>query len=185
MRSYPPIADHGLIGDLQTAALVSSEGVVDWFCTPRFDSPSLFAALLDLERGGHFAITADAPDATVRQLYLPDTAILVTRFLTADGVGEVLDFMPLDLPELPTARHRMVRVMRVTRGTVRFALECRPRFDYGRAEHRLTLESGVAHFSGPDAEAFLQTIGPVTLERDGEDATSTVVLRQGSGPPWC
>ncbi|WP_406400748.1 glycoside hydrolase family 15 protein [Streptomyces sp. NBC_00879] len=179
MRRYPPIADHGLIGDLQTAALVSSEGVVDWFCTPRFDSPSLFAALLDLERGGHFAITADAPDATVRQLYLPDTAILVTRFLTADGVGEVLDFMPLDLPELPTARHRIVRVMRVTRGTVRFALECKPRFDYGRAEHRLTLESGVAHFSGPGAEAFLQTIGPVTLERDGEDVRSTVVLRQG------
>src|SRR5689334_19708416 len=100
MRRYPPIADHGLIGDLQTAALVSSDGVVDWFCAPRFDSPSIFAALLDHEKGGHFSLTVDADRAevTVRQLYLSDTAIVVTRFLTADGIGEVIDFMPVEDP---------------------------------------------------------------------------------------
>lgn len=142
MRPYPPIAEHGLIGDLQTCALVSSEGVLNWFCSPRFDSPSVFAALLDHDRGGYFAITADTPAAeggtesagvVTRQLYLADTAVLITRFLTRDGVGEVVDFMPVDDPHTATDRHRVVRVLRVVRGSVRFALECRPRFDYGRA----------------------------------------------------
>lgn len=122
MRPYPPIAEHGLIGDLQTCALVSSEGVLNWFCSPRFDSPSVFAALLDHDRGGYFAITADTPAAeggtesagvVTRQLYLADTAVLITRFLTRDGVGEVVDFMPVDDPHTATDRHRVLRVVRV------------------------------------------------------------------------
>ncbi|KPI32503.1 glycoside hydrolase 15-related protein [Actinobacteria bacterium OV320] len=179
MRRYPPIADHGLVGNLQTAALISSDGVVDWFCAPRFDSPSLFAALLDHERGGHFAVTVDGADVTTRQLYLADTAVLITRFLSPDGVGEVVDFMPVERPETATDRHRLVRVMRVTRGRVRFALACRPRFDYGRAVHRLGLHPGVAHFSGPGTDAFLRSAGPVTLERDGEDVRGAAELGQG------
>ncbi|MYS07014.1 glycoside hydrolase family 15 protein, partial [Streptomyces sp. SID6041] len=131
MPEYPPIADHGLIGDLQTAALVSADGAVDWFCAPRFDSPSIFASLLDQERGGHFTI-APAPaheDVTVRQLYLPDTAVLITRFLTPEGVGEVVDFMPVGpRPDVPTDRHRLVRALRVVRGTLTFDVACRPRF---------------------------------------------------------
>lgn len=98
MRRYPPIADHGLIGDLQTSALVTGEGVIDWFCPRRFDAPSLFASLLDHDRGGYFSVTAEAENPTPRQLYLADTAILVTRFLTEDGTGEVVDFMPVDEP---------------------------------------------------------------------------------------
>jgi len=176
MRRYPPIAEHGLIGDLQTCALVSSEGVLDWFCSPRFDSPSVFAGLLDHERGGHFAITADAPDATVRQLYLADTAILITRFLTAEGVGEVVDFMPVDQPGTATDRHRIVRVMRVVRGTVRFALECRPRFDYGRDPHELVLDDSTAHFRGRSVAAHLQLLGPAPLEREGDDVRATITL---------
>ncbi|MCX5365335.1 glycoside hydrolase family 15 protein [Streptomyces sp. NBC_00124] len=179
MRRYPPIADHGLVGDLQTAALVSSDGVIDWFCAPRFDSPSLFAALLDHERGGHFAVTVEGEDVTTRQLYLADTAVLVTRFLTPDGVGEVVDFMPVDRPETATDRHRLIRVLRVTRGRVRFTLECRPRFDYGRADHRLDLRPDLAHFSGPGTDAYLQSAGPLTLERDGTDARSVVELAHG------
>nr|WP_052745193.1 trehalase-like domain-containing protein [Streptomyces sp. WM6386] len=179
MRRYPPIADHGLVGDLQTAALVSSDGVIDWFCAPRFDSPSLFAALLDHERGGHFAVTVEGEDVTTRQLYLADTAVLVTRFLTPDGVGEVVDFMPVDRPETATDRHRLIRVLRVTRGRVRFTLECRPRFDYGRADHRLDLRPDRAHFSGPGTDAYLQSAGPLTLERDGTDARSVVELAHG------
>src|SRR5690606_39450704 len=93
-----------------------SDGVVDWWCAPRFDSPSLFAALLDHDRGGHFALTVEGPDVTTRQLYLADTAVLVTRFLTPDGVGEVVDFMPVEQPETATDRHRLIRVLRVTRG---------------------------------------------------------------------
>ncbi|MER7204412.1 glucoamylase [Streptomyces sp. CB01635] len=178
MRRYPPIADHGMVGDLQTAALVSSDGVVDWFCAPRFDSPSLFASLLDHDRGGHFAITVEGPDVTTRQLYLADTAVLITRFLTPHGVGEVVDFMPLDRPETATDRHRLIRVMRVTRGRIRFALTCSPRFDYARAVHRLTLDEGAAHFAGPGTDAHLQTLGPVELERDGEAVRAVVELEQ-------
>ncbi|MBT2365858.1 glycoside hydrolase family 15 protein [Streptomyces sp. ISL-10] len=179
MRRYPPIADHGLIGDLRTAALVTSEGVLDWFCAPRFDSPSMFAALLDHDRGGHFAITPQATGATTRQLYLADTAVLVTRFMTNEGVGEVVDFMPLGAAEAPADRHRIVRVMRATRGTIGFRLACRPRFDYGRAEHSLELEPGVARFGGPDSNAFLHVAGPVHLERDGQDVRADVVLHEG------
>ncbi|MFF7163396.1 glycoside hydrolase family 15 protein [Streptomyces sp. NPDC008086] len=179
MRRYPPIGDHGLVGDLQTAALISSEGVVDWFCAPRFDSPSLFAALLDHDRGGHFAITVEGEDVTTRQLYVADTAVLVTRFLTPDGVGEVVDFMPVEAPETATDVHRLVRVMRVTRGRVRFTLACRPRFDYGRADHRLDLRPDVAHFAGPGTDAYLQAAGPLALERDGADVGAVVELRHG------
>ncbi len=88
------IADHGLIGDLQTAALVSTDGSVDWFCCPRFDSPSVFGALLDDERGGRFRIRPAEGADTSKQMYFPDTAALITRFITENGVGEVIDFMP-------------------------------------------------------------------------------------------
>ena len=96
MDRYPNIADHGLIGDLQTAALVTTDGTIDWFCCPRFDSPSVFASLLDAEQGGYFRIAPDGDDYVTKQLYLPDTAILITRFITPNGVGEVIDFMPVD-----------------------------------------------------------------------------------------
>src|SRR6187402_2323136 len=97
--SYPDIADHALIGDLQTSALVSTEGTVDWFCVPRFDSPSVFACLLDDEKGGRFALAPTTPATTTKQMYLPDTAILVTRYLSESGIAEVLDFMPIDRPK--------------------------------------------------------------------------------------
>jgi GH15 family glucan-1,4-alpha-glucosidase len=136
MDRYPNISDHGLIGDLQTAALVSTDGVLDWFCCPRFDSPSVFASLLDADRGGFYRIAPDRDDYVSRQLYLPDTAILVTRFMTPDGVGEVHDFMPV-IEGPATSRHRLVRNIRVVRGTMRFAIELQPRFDYGRGGHKL------------------------------------------------
>ena len=101
MSTYPLIADHGLIGNLQTAALVATDGTIDWFCAPRFDSPSIFGSLLDEDRGGHFKIKPTADTFTRRQLYYPDTAILVTRFLTEAGVGEVVDFMPIRRPRWP------------------------------------------------------------------------------------
>ncbi|MFC1439837.1 glycoside hydrolase family 15 protein [Streptacidiphilus sp. N1-10] len=192
MRRYPPIADHGIVGDLQTAALVSSDGAIDWFCAPRFDSPSIFAALLDHDRGGHFCISAvtaadadastdaDAEQMTVRQLYLPDSAVLVTRFLTPAGIGEVIDFMPLDEPGVASDRHRIVRAVRTVRGTVTFRLECRPRFDYGRAEHRTsTLASGGVGFHAADAAAYLQSVGPQQLSCDDTDATAEFTLPEG------
>src|SRR5215475_1814993 len=91
---YLPIAEHGLIGDLHTAALVGTDGTIDWYCCPRFDSPSVFAAILDAGRGGLFRIAPDGDGWTSKQLYLPDTNVLITRFLMPGGVAEVKDFMP-------------------------------------------------------------------------------------------
>ncbi|MFF7751426.1 glycoside hydrolase family 15 protein [Streptomyces sp. NPDC007971] len=183
MTRYPAIAEHGMIGDLQTAALVSSDGTVDWWCTPRFDSPSVFASLLDAERGGHWQVAADMPDGsgvTVRQLYLSDTAILVTRFMTPDGVGEVADFMEPLTARTPTDRHRLTRIARVVRGSLPFALTCRPRFDYGRARHTLDLPDGhTAVFQGPGTDLHLQTTDDVVLRPDGDDVTARFTLTAG------
>src|SRR6516225_4237256 len=101
-----PIANHGLVGDLNTVALVALDGTVDFFCFPRFDSPSVFAALLDPERGGKFAIQPQFKDGTRKQLYLPDSNILLTRMLAEEGVAEISDFMPVE--EVVNA-HNLVR----------------------------------------------------------------------------
>ena len=187
MARYPNIGDHGLIGDLQTAALVSTDGSLDWFCCPRFDSPSVFASLLDAERGGFYRIAPDRDDYVSRQLYLPDTAILVTRFMTPDGVGEVHDFMPVT-EGAATGRHRLVRNIRVVRGVMRFAIEIQPRFDYGRKPHKLEISEHGAVFASDGLELTLHGIAPegsslpesgITLERDGDGLRWTRTLREG------
>ena len=147
MNSYPAIEDHGLIGDLQTAALIASDGTIDWFCAPRFDSPSIFASLLDARKGGHFRVAPDGVNYVTKQLYLPGTPILITRFLSADGVGEVIDFMPI-AGERATDRHRLVRMIRVVRGQMRFRLECEPKFDYGRDLPDVEVTADGAMFRG-------------------------------------
>ncbi|WP_079179068.1 glycoside hydrolase family 15 protein [Streptomyces humi] len=183
MKRYPPIAEHGLVGDLQTAALVSSEGTVDWWCTPRFDSPSVFASLLDADRGGHCRLAAEFPDGdgmTVRQLYLSDTAILITRFMGAGGVGEVADFMVPDESGVPVGVHRLVRVVRVVRGRLPFALSCRPRFDYGRATHTLSLaDPHSAVFRSTGTDLHLQSTTGVRLHADGDDIGARFTLSAG------
>ena len=175
-EKYPAIADHGLIGDLQTAALVDTHGVIDWFCSPRFDSPSIFASLLDRDHGGHFRI-GSAADGVTKQLYFPSSAVLITRFMAEEGVGEVLDFMPVDHPETVSDRHQIVRIMRTVRGSVRFALECAPRFDYGRQDHDLELTDAGAVFRAADAAVTIHT--PITLERIGRDVRGEVTLSEG------
>ena len=158
MNGYAPIEEHGLIGDLQTAALVSQEGEIDWYCCPRFDSPTVFASLLDREKGGHFRVRPVGDDFVTRQLYMPDTAILITRFMSDDGVGEIVDFMPLpDDPQQATSRHELVRVVHVVRGSMRFEIECAPRFDYGRARHDLHVDDAGAVFETPGLRLSLST----------------------------
>ena len=158
MDRYPNISDHGLIGDLQTAALVTTDGTVDWFCCPRFDSPSIFASLLDADKGGYFRIAPDTDKYRSQQLYFPDTAMLITRFLTEDGVGEITDFMPIAGHEA-TDRHRLVRQLKVVRGTMRFVAEIKPRFDYGRAKHTLDITSDGFVFSSGDMHLTLNPTG--------------------------
>ena len=155
MDGYPLIADHGLIGDLQTAALVSTDGSIDWFCTPRFDSPSVFGALLDREKGGHFRIRPSEGAFDTKQLYHPDTAILITRFLTEGGVGEVVDFMPATSSTRATENHHIVRLVRCVRGRMTFDLDIAPRFDYGRRPHEvLVTEHGGVFTSGGSTLTF-------------------------------
>ena len=129
---YTPIEDHGIIGDLHTVALVGKNGSIDFLCLPSFDSPSVFAALLDADRGGRFQIAPQLDDAVHKQLYLPDTNVLLTRFLSDNGVAEVSDFMPV---EDAGSAHNVVRRAKTVRGEVCFEMRCEPRFDYGRATH--------------------------------------------------
>ena len=131
-QRYAPIEDYGVIGDLHTVALVGKDGSIDFLCLPSFDSPSVFAALLDADRGGRFRIAPHLDDAVQRQLYLPDTNVLLTRFLSESGVAEVSDFMPV---EDAGVAHHLVRRAKTVRGEIRFVMRCDPRFDYARATH--------------------------------------------------
>ncbi|HZL74108.1 MAG TPA: glycoside hydrolase family 15 protein, partial [Propionibacteriaceae bacterium] len=158
MSNYPLIADHGLIGNLQTAALVSIDGTIDWFCAPRFDSPSIFGALLDHDRGGHFGVRPMVDVFNRHQLYYPDTAILVTRFLTEAGVGEVIDFMPIASTTFASDRHRLVRMLRCVRGEMTFALDIAPRFDYGREAHETHISEDGVVFQGARTAMSLNII---------------------------
>ncbi|GAA3684615.1 glycoside hydrolase family 15 protein [Arthrobacter ginkgonis] len=171
MNEYPLIADHGLIGDLQTAAMVATDGTLDWFCSPRFDSPSIFASLLDHSRGGHFSTRPLDKAFATKQLYLPDTAILITRFLTEGGVGELIDFMPISGTS-PSDEHRLVRVVRCVRGRVSFDIEVAPRFDYGRQEHHLSVSDDGALFDAGETRLVLHLVREEGDERLGRhDAT--------------
>ena len=127
---YAPIGEYGVIGDLHTVAFVSMDASVDFLCLPSFDSPSVFAALLDAERGGRFQLAPQLGEAARKQLYLPDTNVLLTRFLASDGVAELSDFMPV---EDAGQAHNLVRRVKTVRGEIRFRMYCGPRFDYARA----------------------------------------------------
>ena len=181
---YLPIEDHGVIGDLHTAALVGTDGTIDWLCMPAFDSPSVFCSILDDEKGGHFSLH---PVEYIRsqQLYLPDTNVLLTRFLASDGMAEVLDFMPI--LEGNEERHRLVRNVRVIRGEMTFDVECRPAFDYARKDHSVTPGKGGAVFTSDDTCLGLATDvrleeGPKESARSrftlGEGEATTFVLAQ-------
>lgn len=172
MDSYPLIADHGLIGDLQTAALISTDGTVDWFCAPRFDSPSIFGALLDLHRGGHFQIRPAVEAFETKQLYFPDTAILITRFLTEAGVGEVVDFMPPANSAIATDSHKLVRMVRCVRGRMTFEGVIAPRFDYGRRAHKVERVGPGAVFT---CDGMTLTMHPVREPTDEQLAKIRVI----------
>jgi GH15 family glucan-1,4-alpha-glucosidase len=128
---YPAIEDHAVIGDLHTVALVPTDGTIGWRCLPRFDSPAVFASLLDADRGGSFAVRCEA--VRTRQQYLPDTNVLVTRFPGTGSVGEVVDFMAPSHDGGPPAHPGplLVRRLRAVRGTVAFMITCHPAFDFG------------------------------------------------------
>jgi GH15 family glucan-1,4-alpha-glucosidase len=186
---YLPIEDHGIIGNLHTVALVGNEGTIDWFCPPRFDAPSLFGSILDAESGGRFSIQPVGEAFTTKQLYLPGTAVLVTRFFTESGVGEITDFMPLG-----DTSCSIVRRIEVVRGSVRFRVSCLPGFDYARTPHRLTVEGKLATFLAADAMCELRSPS-IGLGSDEDCAVAELALALGErasfvlsvgkpGPVW-
>jgi GH15 family glucan-1,4-alpha-glucosidase len=177
MNDYLPIAEHGLIGDLHTVALVGSEGTIDWYCCPRFDSPSVFGSILDARRGGSYRISPECEVSTTRQLYFPDTNVLITRFLTGDGVGEVEDFMPVGQVRAGEHRQRLVRRVVAVRGAMPFALAVAPRFDYGRARHHVERHAHGVLFRSPVCALALETDTPLEL-RDG-DVHASFTLEAG------
>ncbi|MGX1267373.1 glycoside hydrolase family 15 protein [Streptomyces phaeoluteigriseus] len=173
---YLPIADHGLIGDLRTVALVGTDGTIDWYCCPSFDAPSVFASLLDADRGGSFSLAASVP-ARTKQFYFPDTNVLITRFYTEDGVGEVQDFMPVTDNPLEVERHRLIRRVMCVRGTIPFRVHVAPRFHYGTAAHTLRMFPDTAVFSCADTRLALTAT--VAMERDGTDVRADFKLGEG------
>lgn len=177
--AYKSIGDYGVIGDLHTVALVGKDGSIDWCCFPRFDSPSLFGALLDDRRGGRFRI-APLDDGKRQQLYLPETNVLLTRFLNQDGVAELTDFMPVecDEPGIRPKRHQIIRMLLVVRGRIRFRLECRPAFNFGRDTHHVTLRPQGALFRSPSMAVGLVSPVPLTMVDGAIEAEFTLAAGQ-------
>ena len=174
---FKPIGNYGVIGDLQTVALVGMDASIDFMCFPEFDSPTIFAALLDPGRGGSFQLAPVLKNAQRKQLYIPDSNILLTRFQAEGGLAEVSDFMPIT--GLGHS-HALVRRIKSIRGDISVRMVCAPRFDYGRAEHKVVKRKREVLFisRGPD-KTVLRLRSQVPLKTVNGDAFAEVKLRSG------
>ncbi|MFL7867627.1 MAG: glycoside hydrolase family 15 protein [Anaerolineales bacterium] len=174
---YQPIENYGVIGDLHTVALVGMDGSVDYMCFPKFDSPSIFLRLLDHEKGGYFCLAPVLEDARQKQLYIPDTNILLSRFLSDDGVAEVSDFMPVEATE---QAHDLIRRAKTVRGEIKYRMICKPAFDYARATHKVEIQDGAAIFtSNGDDGTVLRLRSSVPLHEEEGAVLSEFTLKTG------
>ncbi len=166
-KDYLPIENYALIGDLHTVALVGMNGSIDWCCLPRFDSPSVFGALLDAGKGGFFRISpTDMSQVKCKQLYLPETNILLTRFLSTEGVAEITEFMPIKQVGTAEHQHQIIRSVSVVHGSLPFTLVCRPGFNYAQDTHHVEIAQEGAIFKS--AHCHLGLASPLPLEQDGQ-----------------
>jgi pentatricopeptide repeat protein len=169
------------------------DGSIDWLCFPHFDSPSVFAAILDDEKGGRFGISPASGDFTCKQLYWPDTNVLITRFFSPDGVGEVTDYMPVGAPENGHGHHQLIRRVKVVRSEMTFRMECFPAFDYAREEHEIEISDEGACFRSPQLSLDLTTSVPLEQQDSGvaaeitlqEEQTAMFVLREIEAGAGC
>ncbi len=180
---FPPIHDYALIGDCGSAALVSTRGSIDWLCWPRFDSPSLFAALLDSKRGGRFQICPDGSYAVDRR-YRAGTTVLETTFTTESGVLRLVDLMPVAEKEAYSRTfwpdHEILRRVECVEGTVTFNVHYAPRPDYGRTRPRLTQRDKLGVFCTHGAQVLvLRSEVSCTLSDDRQTLSATATLRDG------
>lgn len=176
-RPWTPIEGHGLIGDMRSCALVDTEGTIDWFCAPRFDSPSVFGSILDPEQGGQWRLAPAEGTPTTQQYYFPDSNILVTRFLTDEGVAEVHDFMPVLASHDAEHRQRVVRRVVAVRGSVRMRMRMSARPDYARSE--VVPEQHDTGVRVVDGDLALGLSASVDLEVSGRDVVADVALDPG------
>ncbi|WP_158827599.1 glycoside hydrolase family 15 protein [Mucilaginibacter lacusdianchii] len=168
-RLYEPIENYGIIGDLKTVALVSLNGSIDFMSFPRFDSPTVFASMLDANKGGYFSIEPQMGKYKTKQLYIPGTAILLTRFFSESGIAEIIDFMPLN-PKDKDSVSTIVRKVRAVRGNITFKMHCAPRFNYARDEHSSELKDNHIIFSAKnDGIAKLRLQADVPLQVQDQD----------------
>jgi len=182
--AYQPIENYGIIGDMHSVALVGMNGSIDWFCFPHFDSPSVFARILDDRNGGYFQIAA-LDSAKSKQLYWPATNVLITRFLSSDGVGEVTDYMPVGAAD-QHGYHEIIRRVSMVRGSLDFCIECQPAFNYARERHHTDLPDAGACFRASDLQLGLATKLPLQRYENGvraeftlkEGETAVFVLRE-------
>jgi GH15 family glucan-1,4-alpha-glucosidase len=174
---YLPIEDHGIIGDLYTTALVGIDGTIDYMCFPDFDSPTIFASLLDKDKGGYFKIYPLLHEMTPSQMYLPDTNVLITKFMAEEGIGEIIDLMPVEKKE---QAHNLVRRVRSIRGNLKFKLECKPRFNYGLSKHHAELKKNdVTFYSEGEDKLVVKLKSDIPLKINDNDAFSEFTLREG------
>jgi GH15 family glucan-1,4-alpha-glucosidase len=176
--SYQPIENYGIIGNMRTAALVGTNGSIDWYCYPHFDSPSIFGAILDDRKGGRFQISADGDGVRHKQFYWPSTNVLVTRFLQEGGIAELEDFMPVGLSYDAPGYHHLYRRIRCARGTVRISIVCHPAFDYGRRTHDTIIQPNGAMFNSDGLRLVLSTAAPLTSDGAG-GVSAELVLTEG------
>jgi GH15 family glucan-1,4-alpha-glucosidase len=160
---------------METVALVGMDGSIDFMCFPSFDSPSIFARLLDHQKGGFFRLSPVLEEARHKQMYLPDTNVLFTRFLSKDGVAEISDFMSLEPGE-----HRVVRRAKTVRGEIRWRCVCEPRIGYATERHHVhRTTDGVVFDSGGPGGMRLRLRSSVPVTVDGDAVSAEFTLRAG------
>ena len=145
--SYQPIENYAMIGNMRSAALVGLNGSIDWFCFPHFDSPSVFASILDHRKGGYFRISPRIAESKSKQYYWPDTNVLITRFYNEEGIVEVTDYMPVGKDIVNEYDYRIIRRVRGIHGRVHMRMECTPAFNYARDTHELFISEKGASIS--------------------------------------
>lgn len=174
---YQPVENYGIIGDMNTVALVGLNGSIDFMCYPEFDSPSIFAALLDKKKGGHFRIFPQLTEVKCKQIYLPDTNVLITRFLSEDGVSEITDFMPVGGF---FSENCLVRRVKCIRGNNSFHMHCAPRFNYARSSHKVVQQVESLLFLGEGQEHLgLKLQSNIPLDIRSGDGYANFTLKPG------
>jgi GH15 family glucan-1,4-alpha-glucosidase len=176
--SYQPIENYGIIGNMRSSALVGLNGSIDWFCFPHFDSPSIFAKILDAKKGGHFCLSPSSDNFKKKQFYWPDTNVLITRFLSDEGVVEITDYMPVGEDIKKEEDYRIVRRVKGVHGNVGMKVECKPAFNYARDDHEVVItEKGAAFHSQNLSIGLASTI---SLDTNKKSAFAEFDLKENS-----